>query len=622
MSSPILCRSMDDAQQALNRLADPSTREIVYDCETTGLDYRSCFIVGHVLTFGPAPSDTYYVPVRHHESHQGNVHPCRDRKGHPFEVELSRIMNGRRDLHSIGFNYMFDLMFLHEHGVGVVGTVEDAQVNAALLNEYARSYSLDSCCLAADAPSKKGEDLYKHLSAIFGGEPDRKQMQHFWKLSGDDAVGFDYAAGDGVATWALVAKQREMLAAQGLERIYHIERDVTRVLYRMKKRGVRIDLEKLAEVRTYAEGMVAEGLKVLPEGLNVRGPAQLKALFEERGYTDWPTTAPTARFSNGQPSFKEEWLKTNPVGQAVLNVRKWEHLLNSFIGPLETTHIRDGRIHPTYYQMANDDFGTCTGRLSCSGPNLQQVPKRNKAIAKIFRPIFVPDIGMEWWDADLSQCEPRLLAHYSGAKVLMDGYLAHPPVDAHQAVTDGVNAIGVPIDREDGKRVNQTLITGGGKAKIVAMLGARGEEIYEAYFNAMPEVRNFQKESNSRFKNRGYVVSLLGRRARLEARDKSYLAMNRLLQCGNADVVKYAMVRVDKHFEENGDVCGLLNNVHDALSMQAPPDRKEEVMEALRLFTDFGPGRHVPMRVPLQADYGVGPNWGVATFPSSKQVVG
>lgn len=858
---PNLCRDMEDAMRVIRRILAPETKNVVYDVETNGLSFRTNFICGHVVTFGPAPSDTYYVPVRHGEGNTGNI--CEPKAGaHPFEVHLHKAAQ-RRDLHWVGHHFMFDLMFMWAHGIEPAGSFEDTEINAALLDEYSRSYSLANCCTVMGTPAKKGDALYAYLASLYGGPVDKKQMANFWKLDGQNAMGFDYAAGDGVATWSLWQAQLKALEAQDLLGIHKVESNLTRVLYRMKKRGVRIDQDELRRVADHTKHMIQEGLKLLPPGFEFGRPSEMRKLMEKHNHTDWPMTAPSKKFPHGQPSFQKEWLKTHEIGRAVVNVREWDHLKTSFIQPLQERHLVGGRVHCTYYQMANDDFGTCTGRLSCSEPNLQQVPKRNKAIAKIFRRIFVPDIGMDWWDSDLSQClaagtqvsvpggtknieniqpgdlvysyddglnlvlrrvswagqtgvrelhrlhwitngrtsghldatachpirmingeyktvgaliiesvpgrkhpcgqstlalrravqvirgkerqnylftngrtrfkesrfvfeqvhgyapkhvhhidgdslndsvinlegidrhthlsehsiamamakireervalftkasyaardmrqnnhiisrietlsglhpvyditvedthnfianeicvhncEPRLLAHYSGAKVLVSGYLADPPVDAHQAVTDAVLALGVQIDREEGKRLNQTLITGGGKGKIVTMLGARGEEIYDGYFNAMPEVKNFQVSAKNRFRQRGYIISLLGRRSRLEHPSKDYLAMNRVLQCSNADVIKSAMVKIDNLFEEDGDECALLNNVHDAISMQGEPHKEPVLLEALRLFTDFGPGRTVPMRVPLQADYGVGANWADATFPAVKRIVG
>jgi len=204
--------------------------------------------------------------------------------------------------------------------------------------------------------------------------------------------------------------------------------------------------------------------------------------------------------------------------------------------------------------------------------------------------------------------------------VLTEGYLSNPPVDAHTAVANAAS-----IDRESGKRLNQTLITGGGRKKIIAMLGERGSAIYDAYFEAMPEVKKLQTQAANRMKARGYVISLLGRLARLEHSDKAYLAINRLLQCGNADIVKYAMVNIDDYFESRGDECAMLNTVHDALGFQADRynnDHIEQMNEALRLMTDFGPDRGVYLSVPMVADFGIGRNWAEATFPTEKMSFG
>jgi DNA polymerase-1 len=333
-------------------------------------------------------------------------------------------------------------------------------------------------------------------------------------------------------------------------------------------------------------------------------------------------TEASPKFPSGQPSFNEEWLKTNNVGRDIIAVRKWSHLINSFIQPLKERHIQNGRVHPNYHQMRGDQFGTCTGRLSCSEPNLQQIPKRDKEMSKLFRQVFIADEGMEWLEADLSQAEPRLLAHYSGCKALIDGYTSIPEIDSHTAVTNAILAIGVQVTRDDGKRCNQALITGAGKNKIISMLGDKGEQIYNAYFAAMPEIRDFQQKASKRFEQRGYVISLLGMKCRLEIKGKGYLAMNRLLQTGNANILKQAMVRIDKMFEDGGDKCQLLCNVHDSISIQGKPEDRETLMDALVLFTDYGPERKVKLRINMKADYGVGINWGQATFPSEKLTVG
>ena len=533
------------------------------------------------------------------------------------------------DAISIGWDTTFSstLCSFGPMGVELTGTMEDTEVNDALLDEFAASHSLEASCQRAGTVAKLGKELYVHLANQFGGTPDRRtQMGNFWKLDGRDPIGFDYAAGDGVATWALWEKQVEALSrpfnseGDSLEFMRSLESRVTRTVYRMTKRGVKIDEGRLDEILHILQDRITEARKALPDGFNINSSKEIRALMEKAGRTDWPMTAPSKTFPEGQPQFNEAYLSSVPEGAPILALRKWENMRNTFALPMKETHLWHGRVHATFTQMANDDYGTVTGRFSSSQPNLQQVPKRDKEKAKLIRSMFVPDDGLDWWDADLSQCEPRLLAHYSGSKVLTEGYLSNPPVDAHTAVANAAS-----IDRESGKRLNQTLITGGGRKKIIAMLGERGSAIYDAYFEAMPEVKKLQTQAANRMKARGYVISLLGRLARLEHSDKAYLAINRLLQCGNADIVKYAMVNIDDYFESRGDECAMLNTVHDALGFQADRynnDHIEQMNEALRLMTDFGPDRGVYLSVPMVADFGIGRNWAEATFPTEKMSFG
>jgi DNA polymerase I-like protein with 3'-5' exonuclease and polymerase domains len=614
VSGSKVCEDMQDAEEVLSRLNHSKTDTVVYDCETDGLDWRTNQICGHVFTFGPAPDDTYYVPVRHGENHEGNVHAYRKRLGHPFEMSVHKIASTRRDLHWVGHHFNFDLMMLHGHGVDIIGTMEDTEVDAALLDEFAASYSLENVCIRFGARPKKGDDLYRHLADKFGGEAKRTtQMGQFWKLPGTDPIGTDYACGDGVSTWAVHDKICEQITAEDLDYTRTLESGITRVIYRMKKRGIQVDEDKLGWIIEQTEKKLAIARQSLPDDFNVRSGPQMQKLMEKHGHTNWPRTP------KGNPQFNEAFLKTTDIGRSVIVVRQWSNLLNSFAIPLRDRHVYKGRVHTTFHQMANDDYGTVTGRFSSSDPNLQQVPKRNKEIAMLLRQAFIPDDGMDWWDADLSQCEPRLLAHYSHSRVLLKGYLSVPHVDAHQAVA---NAAG--IEREDGKRLNQTLITGGGKGKIITMLGARGADVYDAYFEAMPEVRELQKTSARVFERRGFVKSLLGRRARLISRDKAYTAMNRLLQVGNADIIKHAMVRIDEQLEADGDKTHLLNTVHDALSLQSPHTLMGSVKarEALKFMVDYGPARSVYLRVPMMIEYGIGRNWAEATFPKEKFEMG
>jgi DNA polymerase-1 len=600
---------------------------IGYDAETEGLDPYKDSIVGHVLSFGPDPGDTYYVPVRHGGG--GNIDQVDQ-----FEDLLAA--KGQTQAHWFGHNIQFDLRFLDAHGINIRGTLEDTQVNAAIIDELG-SFGLAACCIAMNTTPKLGEDLYRHLASLFGGPPDSSSMQHFHKLSGTDSFGTDYATGDGVSTWSLRTRQIERIQMESLDYIYDLERRITRVVYRMQLRGIKADREELARVREFAEGKVKGALIQFPKGFSERSNKDVREWMESKGYRDAPHSPKGKNLAkegnleeaDKHRSYNEQYLKQYPEGQAVLDIRKYSNLIASFVDPLMRRHIRvDGRVHCTYYQMAADDFGTRTGRFSCTDPNLQQVPKRNMELGYPFRRVFVPDVGCEWLTADLSQCEPRILAHYSGARTLLEGYLAEKPVDAHSAVTIAARIAetqGLPFKeaREIGKRINQTLITGGGKGKIVGMLGANGEQIYDDYFKASPEIKVLLKQAGIRFRSRGYVTSYLGRRARLEDPEKSFVAANRLLQCGNADIIKQSLADMDDFYEqETGDQVYLMNTVHDSVDINVPEGMREQAVRGLRYMAQYGPHRRFYLRVPMACEYGFGPNWGEATYKADQVVLG
>lgn len=601
-------------EECLRRLKREPT--IVTDVETSGLDWKWNHIVGYVFTFGPKPKDTYYLPVRH--AGGGNIKGCDVPKTatgwmgglHPIEIEIAKILNQRQNYTAIGHHLGFDLRFMHSIGVKLGGNASCTMVNAALLNELAKSFSLRACAIDADVPFKKGEELYRHLADEYGGKVDKKQMANFWQTDASHPAVRGYALGDGISTWHLWYWQQQRLRDQGLLRVYNVECRMIKVLTRMTTRGIRIDEEQLHEVQSALKDKVKEMQSALPKELNVRSSAQVKKLFEKRGPTDWPTTV------KGNPSFTKDWLNRSKLGRAIVVVRELSHLNNSFVTPMIEHHIYNGRAHTEFNQLRGDEYGTITGRLSSSNPNLQQVHKRNEMLGRLYRSIFIPDEGMTWGTCDWNQCEPRLLAYYSRCAALIEGYDATPFIDAHDVVARKAG-----VSRETGKRLNQALLTGAGAGKVAEMLGItplEGELVVERYFEVMPEIKTFRTKASSRMRSRGYVISLLGRRARLEADrygwDKSYKALNRLLQCGNADMIKLKMVEIDDYLQSEGDDVHMLNSIHDALDFQFSPDHRAQYDRTAEIMAAFGEGDEISLDIPIVIDRGEGPNWAIATY--------
>ena len=463
---------------------------VVIDVETNGLDWKTNHIVGYVFTFGPAPEESFYIPVRHATGNNSE----------PTSVRNMIISHQTRPRHWIGHNLAFDLGFLTKEGIELNGTFEDTMINAALLDEFRRSFSLESCAREAGVQAKLADEIKEHIERTFGQSFGKNYMGQYWKLDAQDKVAIDYATGDGTTTWQLAEMQAEWLEDQDLGVVHDVECKLIPVLNRMTMRGIRVDEERLHKLKAIMEHRIVNANHDLGRELNVNSGAQIRKYLEDHGVTNWPTTPA------GNPSFPEEFLLSNEPGQKIIKVRKAKRMLDAFIQPIIDRHLYKGRVHSTFNQLRGDEYGTVTGRLSSSNPNLQQVPKRDVGNGVLFRSIFVPDEGMVWGSADYSQCEPRLLAHYSKCKVLIGGYPQTPSVDAHTAVAQAAN-----IDRQSGKRLNQALLTGAGNKKAAMMLGKPMDEamrIVNDYFKAMPEIRDLQKVAANAMRDRGFVRSI------------------------------------------------------------------------------------------------------------------
>lgn len=575
--------------------------EIVLDTETNGLDWQTCHVVGFVITI-PSRDQNFYYPIRHQSG------PNLD----PNKIVAWVKSWASKKIHIIGHNLKFDLHMCANDGIFFPhASFDDTQINATLIDEHLGGYSMDKVAKSYKVADQKHTDIYEYLASKFGGNPDKGQMANFWRLAADDPKMLEYAMGDGVTTWQIYKMQLEMIEFQQLTRVHSVESKLVPVLFKMERRGVPVSQENLDKLKVFVDRKLEAARAPLPADFNPRSPkAVASALSDKEGLSEqqFPKTP------LGNLSFVEDFLKDFATGRAIINLRKLTNLQNTFITGAVEDKIYRGRIHCNFNQMFDGDFGTHTGRLSSNGPNMQQVPKRDKLLAPIFRRIFVPEQGCNWDTNDYSQQEYRVFATYANSEPLLEGYRRGE--DMHQTVANYLN-----VERDPtAKRLNLGMLYWAGAEKLAGLLGITVEEAQQLrdwYDRRLPEVKQFLKRCQKNGKSRGYVLTILGRRARFPNTQFAYKGASRVIQGTCADIVKQKMVEVNNFIEgETGSEFGVVLQVHDSLDWFLPPDLHRVNTEAARIMSDMTTvDERLAGKVPMVVDSASGPSWGHASFP-------
>lgn len=593
---------MIDPELALMMIRE--SKVIASDTETSGLDPVKDFICGHVVT---DHSHSVYVPVRHEAG--GNIPNVEE-----FEKELARAFADRSRLgyRTVFHNGGFDLRFYSWIDVIIGGALEDTMINEGLIDDTTHGFGLDDCCIRHRVTAKKGDELYRAIAARFGGIPDRKQMANFWRMPGDQHEVVDYATGDGVSTLALWAAQQPILDDEQLRVPWQLECDLLAYVARLHRRGIRVDSEYAARV----EEEIKEGIRVasakFPGGFNARSPKEVEALFRLQGYTD----SNFDRTETGKFSFTEKWLETNDIGSAILGIRRLEKARDSFVAPLAVTKNYKGRVHAHLNQSKSDEYGAMGARFSCSEPNLQAFPKRNKEVGKIVRRLAIADEGMLFEEGDAIQQEPRFFTHYSQDAALIAGY-KDPLFSIHQRASD-MMFDGQEYDKA--KRMAMGVLSGMMPKALAGHLRISVNEAKDLrqrfLYEAFPDIGQFQADAVATFERRGYVKSILGRRARMESKRFSYRAVSRVIQNSGGDHNKTCLLRAMQYEDAYPDKIQVLMPIHDSVIWQRDPDHspKELVAVMENVANEF------KLSIPIPFEVGSSPivdgvsNWADASY--------
>jgi len=575
----MLIRNIEDLRDKLSKAKEAGT--VALDTETSSLLYYELEMIG--FSFSYAEGEDYYVPLRHTEG--GNL-------PEPEVIQELQSLFNTSGLTIVMHNAKFDLMVFRKYNIEPAPDVkiEDSMLEAWLVDENRHKFSLKSL---SNEEFNSNQTTFEELTE--GG-------YSIAEVDVEDAG--EYACADTKYTLMLHRKYRPMLAKQDLEQAYNrIEIPFMRVLSSMAQEGIQIDdvlrQQMIAEAERKSSMARDEVFEIIGYKVNLNSPKQVgKALFEELGL---PIVGRTAK---GEPSVSEEVLselesRGFSIASKIREYRWYTKMNGTFLKNLEPQF--DGRIFPGFHQT-----GTVTGRLSSSGPNMQNYPLEDKLGV---RACIIPYPGDVMLVADYSQMELVLTAHYTQDPKMMSAYIEGR--DIHQQTADLVGC-----DRRAAKTVNFGILYGLSAPHLAVQLGVSKEDaqdIIDGWYNAYPKVKDFKLWVEGYVQKYGYVRTLSGRKRRLpdvhssDWKKKGYAlrqSLNAIIQGSCADIMKYAMVKVAEKYHQKPP-CRMISTVHDELIASVSPEQAEDVLVEVKNILE----KSITLRVPITADVHIARNW-------------
>ena len=573
---------------------------VALDTETTSLDYMKAEIVG--LSVSVEPLSAAYIPVAHR-------YP-----GAPEQLSREYVLERLKpwlesDARKVGHHLKYDAHVLMNYGIQLRGMAYDSMLESFVLDSTGTRHDMDSVAAR-----------YLHVQTTKYEEIAGKGA----KQIGFDEVDLDtagaYAAQDADITLRLHRTLWPKLQeTPDLERLYtEIEQPLVPVLQKMEYGGVLVDAEMLQRQSRELAGSISKLIAAAHDEagvpFNLDSPKQLQdILFNRLGI---PSGVKTPK---GQPSTAERVLqdlarKGHEMPKLILEYRGMSKLKSTYTDklPLEI-NSRTGRIHTSYHQAV-----AATGRLSSADPNLQNIPVRTPEGRRI-RQAFVAPPGYRLLAADYSQIELRIMAHLSGDEGLLGAFARGE--DIHSATAAEVFEVaGEDVSAEQrraAKAVNFGLIYGMsafGLSRQLEIGRTTAQQYVDLYFARYPGVKHYMDETRQRAREEKFVSTVFGRRLHLPQIDsrnfqrRQYAersAINAPMQGTAADIIKRAMIMVDRWIDQSGADARVIMQVHDELVLEAAEDAAGGIAaEVARIMESAA-----SLKVPLKVDWGLGSNW-------------
>ena len=468
----------------------------------------------------------------------------------------------------------------------------------------------------------KSEYTYDDIAKDFAGNmyPAKEELMGKKKLTAvleeEEAVFVKYACYQALTALQSWQPILEKLQEMEMEKLFwEVEMPLVFTLYDMEKEGI---LVKGEELKSYGEQLQMRILELeqeiyqlAGEEFNINSPKQLGVILFEK--LKMPYGKKTKTGYSTAADVLEKLAEEYPLVSLILEYRQLTKLKSTYADGLYAFIGEDGRIHGKFHQTI-----TATGRISSTDPNLQNIPVRTE-LGRQLRKVFVPREGCVFLDADYSQIELRVLAHVSGDEQLIQAYREAQDIHAitaSQVFHVPLNQV-TPLERRNAKAVNFGIVYGissFGLSQDLSITRKEAQEYIEQYFKTYPGIKNFLDGAVKDAKEKGYAITLFGRRRPVpELKSSNYMqrsfgervAMNSPIQGTAADIIKIAMVRVSRRLEEAGLQSKLILQVHDELLIETRIEELEQVKEILSQEM-MGAAR---LAVPLEIDMHTGDSW-------------
>ncbi|HAV57361.1 MAG: DNA polymerase I [Acinetobacter sp. GWC1_38_13] len=569
------------------------------DTETTNLDYRVAELVGFSIAFDA--NEAYYVPLAH------------DYEGAPEQLNREQVLAQikpileNEQVKKIGHHLKYDAHIFANHGITIQGWYFDTMLASYVLNAAATRHGMDDVARV----------YLSHLTTTFeqiAGKGAKQKTFNQIELE----VAAHYAAEDAHVTYRLYEVLSSKLKSHPelVNILHNIEMPVARVLTGMEEDGIKLDhkfLDQLSvEFSDTMQTLENQATELAGETFNIASPKQVgEVLFDKLGIKGGKKTA------TGQYSTSESILEKieHPLAEVILEHRGLAKLKNTYTDRLvEQSHDATHRVHTSYHQAL-----TATGRLSSTDPNLQNIPIRTP-IGRQIRKAFIAPEGRVLLAADYSQIELRLMAHFSQDDALVHAF--QQGQDVHRRTASEV--LGIAIEdvtndqRRQAKAVNFGLLYGMSEFGLTRQLGFTREEsrsYIARYFQRYPGVLDYMERTRQIAREQGFVETILGRRLytpdilatnKMIKQAAERAAINAPLQGSAADIIKLAMIAVDKILPK--DQAKLLLQVHDELVFEADVSIADELSKQIADVMQSV----LEISVPFVVEVGQGLNWDAA----------